>query len=102
MGSCNDHDNDNENRVLNVCRRKLLLGAPSLYWVSSRKKTFQCSRHNVFHRRPEIVNGRQAQGINKTWIEPDNINSCFFLISRNEERLGIGLQGLIQFDPIQL
>ena len=46
----NDHDNDNEKSVLNVCRRKLLLGAPSLYWISSRKITFQCSRHNVFRR----------------------------------------------------
>ena len=61
----NDHDNDNEKSVLNVCRRKLSLGAPGLYWISRRKITFQCSRHNVFHRRPEIVNGRQAQGSTK-------------------------------------
>ena len=102
MGSCNDHDNDNENSVLNVCRRKLLLGAPSLYWISSRKKTFQCSRHNVFHRRPEIVNGRQAQASTKPGSDRITSTPVFFLISRNEERLGIGLQGLIQFGPIQL
>ena len=34
---------------------------PSLNWISRREITFQCSRHNVFHRRPEIVNGGQAQ-----------------------------------------
>ena len=61
----NDHDNANKKSVLNVCRRKLSLGTPSLYWISRREITFQCSRHNVFHRRPEIVNGRQAQASTK-------------------------------------